>query len=181
MRRLAAHFGRFRSEFPKDQLLIVFDIDGTILDIRHIVRRVCCVRPRLQLVHGLTADDVIVDEARLTSCCGTWRSLPPSRRGEPLVPRAALAGQGRPRRPSRVPGLLRDPVPDEADTSVALDTGRPSTFRRRRCSRSTRSAGVPGRVLLGVAAMNPRASKEGSRDEGGGAGRVRAAGNRSSR
>ena len=33
MRRLAAHYGRFCSEYPKDQLLIVFDIDGTILDI----------------------------------------------------------------------------------------------------------------------------------------------------
>jgi len=43
MRRLAAHYGRFRSEYPEDQLLIVFDIDGTILDMRHMVRHVRCI------------------------------------------------------------------------------------------------------------------------------------------
>jgi len=52
MRRLAAHYGRFRSDYPEDQLLIVFDIDGTILDMLHMVRHVLLLfdRPRLRLV-----------------------------------------------------------------------------------------------------------------------------------
>lgn len=37
MRQLSAHYGRLRSEFPHDPLMIVFDIDGTILDMRHLV------------------------------------------------------------------------------------------------------------------------------------------------
>ena len=65
MRRLAAHYGRFRSEYPKDQLLIVFDIDGTILDMRHMVRHVLLSFDRAHdsdWFHGLTADDVTVHE-----------------------------------------------------------------------------------------------------------------------
>jgi len=40
MRRLADHYARFRQDYPDDRLLIVFDIDGTILDLRHMVRHV---------------------------------------------------------------------------------------------------------------------------------------------
>jgi len=65
MRRLAAHYGRFRSEYPEDQLLVVFDIDGTILDMRHMVRHVLLWFDRAygsDWFHGLTADDVTVHE-----------------------------------------------------------------------------------------------------------------------
>ena len=58
MRRLAAHYGRFRSEYPEDRLLIVFDIDGTILDMRHMVRQVLLWFDRAHgsdWFHGLTA------------------------------------------------------------------------------------------------------------------------------
>ena len=40
MRRLADHYARFRQGYPDDRLLIVFDIDGTILDLRYMVRYV---------------------------------------------------------------------------------------------------------------------------------------------
>jgi hypothetical protein len=65
MRRLAAHYGRFRREYPEDQLLIVFDIDGTILDMRHMVCHVLLSFDRSHgsdWFHGLTADDVTVHE-----------------------------------------------------------------------------------------------------------------------
>ncbi|MGH9212545.1 MAG: HAD family hydrolase [Acidimicrobiales bacterium] len=37
MRRLAEHYARCRSAHPDDELLLLFDIDGTILDARHLV------------------------------------------------------------------------------------------------------------------------------------------------
>lgn len=40
MQRLAQHYDEMRREHPEDDLLILFDIDGTILDMRHMVRHV---------------------------------------------------------------------------------------------------------------------------------------------
>lgn len=37
MRVLATHYERVRSHYPEDSLLIVFDIDGTILDMRYLL------------------------------------------------------------------------------------------------------------------------------------------------
>lgn len=37
MAALAAHHARMRRAYPQDELLIVFDIDGTILDLRHMI------------------------------------------------------------------------------------------------------------------------------------------------
>lgn len=37
MNKLADHYEKFRLAYPKDNLIIVFDIDGTILDMRHLI------------------------------------------------------------------------------------------------------------------------------------------------
>ncbi len=37
MRDLAFHYESMRKEYPEDRLLIIFDIDGTILDVRYMV------------------------------------------------------------------------------------------------------------------------------------------------
>lgn len=37
MNKLAEHFEKFMTTYPKDKLLIVFDIDGTILDMRFMI------------------------------------------------------------------------------------------------------------------------------------------------
>jgi hypothetical protein len=37
MRTLALHYEKTRRLYPKDKLLILFDIDGTILDMRHMI------------------------------------------------------------------------------------------------------------------------------------------------
>ena len=84
MRRLAAHYGRFRSEYPEDQLLIVFDIDGTILDMRHMVRHVLLSFDRSHgsdWFHGLTADDVTVHENQVDQLLRDMALLPPSPTG----------------------------------------------------------------------------------------------------
>ena len=46
MRSLAEHYERTRQGHPTDELCVVFDIDGTILDLRHlVVGRVARLRP----------------------------------------------------------------------------------------------------------------------------------------
>ena len=40
MRALAHHYGRMLELHPYEPLLVLFDIDGTILDMRHMVRHV---------------------------------------------------------------------------------------------------------------------------------------------
>jgi hypothetical protein len=37
MRSLSEHYERIRRQNPTDELCVVFDIDGTILDLRHLV------------------------------------------------------------------------------------------------------------------------------------------------
>jgi hypothetical protein len=37
MNKLADHYEKTRSAYPRDNLMIVFDIDGTILDMRHMI------------------------------------------------------------------------------------------------------------------------------------------------
>jgi hypothetical protein len=38
MKTLAGHYEVMRRKYPKEKLLIVFDIDGTILDMRHMIK-----------------------------------------------------------------------------------------------------------------------------------------------
>ena len=37
MSSLASHYEAFRNRYPGEKLMIVFDIDGTILDMRHTI------------------------------------------------------------------------------------------------------------------------------------------------
>lgn len=66
MRALEAHVGRMRSDHPGDELAIVFDIDGTIVDTRHLVVHVLLSYDRhhgTDLFRGITAADVVDHEA----------------------------------------------------------------------------------------------------------------------
>ena len=68
MRGLAEHVARARSLHPGDELAIVFDIDGTIVDARHLVVHVLLSYDRQHdtgLFHGITADDIVDHEARV--------------------------------------------------------------------------------------------------------------------
>lgn len=40
MTRLAAHYNMTRNKYPNDRIMIVFDIDGTILDMRYVILHV---------------------------------------------------------------------------------------------------------------------------------------------
>lgn len=68
MQSLAAHYGRVRQQYPEKRLLILFDIDGTILDMRQMVRHVLLWFDRVhetQFFHGLEAEDITVHENQL--------------------------------------------------------------------------------------------------------------------
>ena len=65
MHVLAQHYDQMRRRYPEDSLLILFDIDGTIIDMRHLVRHVLL---RYDAIHGtryfapLDVDDIKVHE-----------------------------------------------------------------------------------------------------------------------
>ncbi len=65
MAELATHYQTLRTEFPDDQLMIVFDIDGTILDMRHMVvntLRAFDIAHHTRLFHQLKLDDITMHE-----------------------------------------------------------------------------------------------------------------------
>jgi phosphoglycolate phosphatase-like HAD superfamily hydrolase len=168
MRRLAAHYGRFRSEYPQDQLLIVFDIDGTILDMRHMVRHVLLSFDQAHgsdWFHGLTAYDVTVHENRVDRLLRDM-ALPASIAErvyrwyleQRWQPEAVLAAH----RPYQ--GVL-DVIrwfQIQPDTSVALNTGRPE-YLRAQTLHSLNALGEEYRVEFSseLLHMNPGTWEEG--------------------
>ena len=68
MRTLADHYANARRAHPSDELCIVFDIDGTILDLRHLVTHTLLAYDREQgtrLFHGIVPEDVTVPENQI--------------------------------------------------------------------------------------------------------------------
>ena len=68
MRTLAEHVDRMRATYPDDELAIVFDIDGTIVDARHLVMHVLLSYDRMHgtsFFHGITISDVVDHEAHV--------------------------------------------------------------------------------------------------------------------
>jgi phosphoglycolate phosphatase-like HAD superfamily hydrolase len=135
MSSLAEHYARCRADHPQDHLLVVFDIDGTILDMRHMVSHVLNDFDRVhgtRLFEGLRPADVDVHENEI----------------EKLLDRRALADDDRERvlawyharrwapesvliahRPYRgVLEVIRW-FQIQPRTSVALNTGRPESLR----------------------------------------------------
>jgi hypothetical protein len=168
MRELAAHYGRFRSEYPDDQLLIVFDIDGTILDMRHMVQQVLLSFDRAHgsdWFHGLTADDVTVHENHVDRLLREMAlPAPVAERAyrwyldQRWQPEATLAAH----RPYQ--GVL-DVIrwfQIQPDTSVALNTGRPE-YLRAQTLHSLNALGREYRVEFSseLLHMNPRRWEEG--------------------
>ncbi len=68
MRELAVHYEQLRRAYPSDNLCIVFDIDGTILDIRHLVVNALLSydrEHRTDYFQGLRPEDISVHESRI--------------------------------------------------------------------------------------------------------------------
>jgi beta-phosphoglucomutase-like phosphatase (HAD superfamily) len=135
MRALADHVGRMREAHPDDELVLVFDIDGTIVDTRHLVIDVLLSYDRHHgtgLFHGIRADDVRHHETEVDAILAGFR-LPADVERDVRVwyldhvrdPRAVAAAH----RPYQ--GVL--PVIRwfqlQPRTHVALNTGRPESMR----------------------------------------------------
>lgn len=168
MRRLAAHYGRFRAEYPEDRLLVVFDIDGTILDMRHMVRHVLLSFDRAHdtdWFHGLEVGDIDVHENQVERWLAE-RALPAAVRErvhgwyleQRWRPDAVLAAH----RPYQ--GVL-DVIrwfQIQPDTYVGLNSGRPEALRDETL-RSLNAIGAEYRVEFasGLLHMNPGGWEEG--------------------
>lgn len=135
MNALATRYGELRRSHPDDRLLVVFDIDGTILDMRYMVRHVLLSYDRehdTDHFHGLEVDDIKVHENEVKAYLDTLPLAEEKRRhilewyiANRWSADAVLASH----RPYR--GVL-DVIrwfQIQENTFVALNTGRPEEIR----------------------------------------------------
>jgi hypothetical protein len=135
MRALAAHMGTMRSTYPDGDLVIVFDIDGTIIDTRHLVVHILLAYDRThgtEHFHGITAEDVAEHESQIDEILAPF-PLPARIRRDVRAwylahlrdPRAIAAAH----RPYQgVLSVIRW-FQLQSRTHVALNTGRPEPMR----------------------------------------------------
>ena len=85
MRRLASHYHRVRAERPRDRLLILFDVDGTIVDLRYmtlrLLRRYDHERGTAHFA-DLRLDAIDVSENRIEALLAGMPSLDERRRAD---------------------------------------------------------------------------------------------------
>jgi hypothetical protein len=135
MRALSEHFTEARARYPDDELCLVFDIDGTILDLRHLTVHVLLAYDRARgtrLFHGLVADDVVHHEDEIEAILASLDVADDRRpdvaafyRAHLWDPDAILAAS----RPFEgVFGVIRW-FQLQPRTHVALNTGRPDGMR----------------------------------------------------
>ena len=135
MWELALHYEQMRRAYPDDTLAIVFDIDGTILDMRHMVVAALLGFDRAHGTdhfRGLCIEDVDVHETRIGDFLAA-RRLPAAVRADVVswfasklwTPEIVLAGS----HPYRgVLSVIRW-FELQPRTVVALNTGRPEALR----------------------------------------------------
>lgn len=135
MRGLAERVARRRSLHPDDELVLVFDIDGTIVDTRHLVVHVLLSYDRnhgTDLFHGITADDVVDHDARVDEILKGFALSEPHHRDvrswylEHVRDPEAVAASHRPYQ--GVLSVIRW-FQLQPRTHVALNTGRPESLR----------------------------------------------------
>ncbi len=135
MRSLADHVERLRGAYPDDDLALVFDIDGTIVDTRHLVVHLLLSYDRrhgTDHFHGLTADDIAHHETDVDGILDGF-ALPARTRREVrpwyldhLRDPQAIAAAHRPYQ--GVLSLIRW-FQLQPRIHVALNTGRPESMR----------------------------------------------------
>ena len=135
MRTLAAHVDRMRTTYPEDELAIVFDIDGTIVDARYLVMHVLLWYDRVHgtdLFHGITVADVVDHEAHVDEILARFALSDPVLGDvrawylEHVRDPEAVAASHRPYQ--GVLGVIRW-FQLQAHTHVALNTGRAESMR----------------------------------------------------
>ena len=136
MKRLARQHRMMRRRYPKEQLIVVFDIDDTILDLRHMILNVLTSFDRSHDTNhfrGLLLQDIVVGETEIQRMMTETRIPERDKRkitqwftehawSSPVISRA--------HRP--FPGVL-DVIrwlESQENTCVGLDTGRPESIRK---------------------------------------------------
>jgi hypothetical protein len=136
MHALADHYANVRRAHPSDELCIVFDIDGTILDLRHLVTYALLSYDREQgtrLFHGVVPEDITVPENQIEALLDRLE-VPDEHREEVaefyrrrLWDEAGIVAASAPYR--GVLGVIRW-FQIQPGTRVVLNTGRPESMRR---------------------------------------------------
>jgi beta-phosphoglucomutase-like phosphatase (HAD superfamily) len=168
MRELAVHYEQMRRAYPDDELCVVFDIDGTILDMRHLVVHALLSYDRehgTEHFRGLRPEDVTVHENRIDQFLSEQPLPAPVRKdvmtwyAERLWSPEAILAASHPYR--GVLPLIRW-FQLQPTTSVALNTGRPEELRELTL-RSLNAVGRAHRVTFeeDLLWMNPRDWNEG--------------------
>lgn len=135
MTRLADHYAAIRLAYPRDRLIIVFDIDGTILDTRHMIFYVLtCFDEELGTEHfqHLKLEDIDFHEAHLSNLLDRL-SIPSAdrRRMLALFDERLMAVTAYPELQRPFHGVL-DVIgwfQNQPNTFVGLNTGRPEPLR----------------------------------------------------
>ncbi len=135
MRSLSEHYGRVRRAHPDDDLCIVFDIDGTILDLRYLVVHVLLAYDRrhgTDRFRGLVADDIAHHEEDIERVLASL-DVPSDLRPDVVAfyrahlwDRDAVLAASRPF--EGVFGVIRW-FQIQPHTRVVLNTGRPDRMR----------------------------------------------------
>lgn len=136
MHRLVDHYRQMRRTHPDDELVVVFDIDGTIIDTRHLIRHTLLTYDRVNGTdhfRGLRPDDITVHEAEVVELL-EHLDVPTNARAAivdfyaaNLWSQDSLLAAHRPYR--GVMEVMRW-FQLQHRTSVVLNTGRPESIRR---------------------------------------------------
>ena len=135
MTKLAQQYGNVRQLYPQDKLMIIFDIDGTILDMRHMVLYVLWTFDRAhdtRFFRNLRVSDIAVHENHVARLLAKL-PIPPERQAEILAwykehrwSSEAILESHRPF--NGVLEVIRW-FQIQPDTYVGLNTGRPEAIR----------------------------------------------------
>ncbi len=135
MQALSDHYATLRNRYPNDKLLIVFDIDGTIIDMRHIIAHVLQAYDAehgTSHFAGLVAEAIDVHENffdDLMSALGV--AGPVSKRIEPWYQESLWSSDTINASHRPFPGVMEliRWFQSQPHTEVALNTGRPEHMR----------------------------------------------------
>ena len=135
MARLARHYDKVRARYPDDELLILFDIDGTILDMRCMVLNLLTKyddEHDTDLFQGLELSDIDVHEDQVDSLLESLnipRRLRKKVQGWYLVNRRSSSAILSANKPFRgVMEVIRW-FQIQPQTTVGLNSGRPASIR----------------------------------------------------
>lgn len=133
---LARHYEAMRRKYPDDQLLIAFDIDGTILDLRHTVRYVLQSYDKeheTEYFRNLQLEDICEHETQITGLLDKF-AIAANQRGkitewylQHLWTNESIFASHRPFRGALE--VIRW-FQLQPNTDVGLNTGRPDTLRQ---------------------------------------------------